>query len=147
MSKIYKGLVVAVLLVVACVFTMGCANQNQTTNTAETNTAVVEEEKAATAELVINDGSQEKNTKVTLSGEEMTALEVLQKGAEELGLEVKTKDYDFGTSVEGIGDNIGGTDGYYWLFYVNGAMAQVGVDVQKVEAGDKVEFKYEKSSL
>jgi len=146
MSKNYKGLVVAVLLVVACVFTVGCAKQDQTTNTVETN-IVAEEEKTVTAELVINDGSQEQNTKVTISGEEMTALEVLKKGAEELGLEVKTKKYDFGTSVEGIGANIGGTDGYYWLFYVNGAMAQVGVDAQKVKADDKVEFKYEKSSL
>ena len=147
MSRNYKGLAVVVLLVVACVFTVGCANQNQTTNTTETNAVVIEEEKAATVELVINDGSQEKSTKVAISGEEMTALEVLKSGAKALNLEVKTKDYDFGTSVEGIGDNIGGTDSYYWLFYVNGAMAQVGVDAQKVKAGDEVEFKYEKSSL
>ncbi|NQV12840.1 MAG: DUF4430 domain-containing protein [Parcubacteria group bacterium] len=145
----YKNLIVAVLLVAACAFTAGCTNQDQNTNTEATNSTTEEktvEEKAVTAELVINNGSEEKTTKVEVSGE-MTALEVLQKGAEELGVELQTKEYDYGTMVEGIGSDIGGTDGKYWMFYVNGEMPVVGVDAQKVVADDKVEFKYEASTF
>lgn len=140
----YKKLVIAVSLVVACVFTVGCTSNNQETNTT-TDTATVEE-KTNTAELVINNGTEEKTTEVEVSAD-MTALEVLQKGAEALGVELQTKEYDYGTMVEGIGSDIGGTDNKYWLFYVNDQTPAVGVDVQKIVAGDKLELKYEASTF
>ncbi|MBU1178422.1 DUF4430 domain-containing protein [Patescibacteria group bacterium] len=144
----YKRLIVTALLAVACVFTVGCTAQDQNTNTAtdSTTTEKVAEEKTTTAELVINNGSGEKTAQVEISSE-MTALDVLKKGTEELGIELKTQEYDYGTMVEGIGSDIGGTDGKYWMYYVNGQTPAVGVDTQKVVADDKIEFKYEASTF
>lgn len=78
-------------------------------------------------------------------GENMTALEMLQKlaAAYNLGLEVKT--YETGALVNGIGGIMGGQDNNYWIYYVNGQSGQVAVDKQLINPGDKLEFKFEKS--
>jgi len=146
MSKKFLSLTVAAFFMAASILMTGCFKQEQT-NSTSVNSASVNEEKAATAELIINDGSGNKQTTVVLDGEAMTALQILRQGAAKLDLELQTKEYEFGTAVEGIGGKIGGAEGKYWLYYINGQMANVGVDAQAVQAGDKLEFKYEKSDF
>lgn len=112
-------------------------NLNATTNTA------VEAVKVAKATVVINNGEADVyNNEVSFAGEK-TALFLLEKATNEATIELETKEYDFGISVEKIGDSAGGDDGKYWMFYVNGEMPSVGVDQQTVTDGDTVEFKFE----
>jgi hypothetical protein len=75
----------------------------------------------------------------------MTAFDLLEYGKLQLNLGVKIKSYDTGIFVEKIGDKIGGQDGKYWLYYVNGEMPQVAADKKILNSGDTVEFKFEKS--
>lgn len=78
----------------------------------------------------------------------MTAFDLLEKGVKDLNLDLKTKDYgEMGLLVEKIGDKTNGDDGKYWLYYINGKMAEKSVSKQEIKAGDVVEFKFEKSSF
>ena len=77
--------------------------------------------------------------------EGMTAFDLLNDRAEELSLETKT--YDIGIFIEAIGDKKNGEDGKYWLYYINGEMPMVSADNLEIKSGDKVEFKFEKSSF
>ena len=67
-----------------------------------------------------------------------TALELLKTEAT-----VLTKDSDYGPYVDSINGLVGGTDGKYWAFYVNGQMSPVGADAYKTKNGDKIEWKFE----
>lgn len=97
------------------------------------------------AVLVIDDGTQDlKNFNVKFSGEK-TAFELLKKQAEQSGIILKTKTYEQGLFIEAIGGKENGEGGKYWLYYVNGQMPQVSADKQKINSGDKIEFKFEKS--
>lgn len=100
-------------------------------------------EKEAT--LVIDYGGGEVETIRIDFEPEMTAFDVLEMGAGELGLELKTKTYDMGIFIEAIGKKENGQDNKYWLYYVDGEMPQVAADKKKIKAGDKVEFKFEAS--
>lgn len=76
----------------------------------------------------------------------MTALSLLQDAIEELKSKLRTKTYSgTGTLVESIGDKENGQNGKYWLYYVNGELPMVAADKMQIKAGDKVEFKFEKS--
>ncbi len=55
----------------------------------------------------------------------------------------QTKEYSFGTLVESIDNVKGGTDGKYWLFYVNGKQATVGAGDYKLQSGDSIEWRLE----
>lgn len=70
--------------------------------------------------------------------EGQTALALLKAEAD-----VVTKDSAYGPYVDTINGVVGGTDGKYWAFYVNGQMAQVGADAYVTKAGDKIEWKFE----
>lgn len=75
--------------------------------------------------------------------EGLTAYDVLKQAAYANGLALETKDYDFGMAVERIGSRRGGENNRYWLYYINGQPAQVAVNVQELQAGDEVEFRFE----
>lgn len=99
------------------------------------------------ATLTINNGLQGQNFSVEVQEGE-TAFSLLQKAVAMAGLEVKTKDYgSMGILVEQIGAQKNGQDGKYWLYYLNNEMATVAVNKQGVKAGDKVEFRFEKTSF
>lgn len=57
---------------------------------------------------------------------------------------VVTKDSAYGEYVDSINGKVGGTDGYYWSFYVDGQMASIGAGDYKTTGGEKVEWKFEK---
>lgn len=77
--------------------------------------------------------------------EKLTAFDLLKAKAEELGFALRTKTYDIGIFIEAIGKKENGQDGKYWMYYINGEMPMVSADKKELKAGDKVEFKFEKS--
>jgi hypothetical protein len=95
--------------------------------------------------MTINDGEKNILNISAESEEEKTVLDLLGKKTAELGLSLKTKNYDIGVFVEAIGNNENGQNGKYWLYYVNGEMPQISVDKKEIKPGDKIEFKFEKS--
>jgi competence protein ComGC len=68
----------------------------------------------------------------------ITALELL-----ELDNDVNVTYSKFGAFIRCI-NNICSNDNYYWLYYVNGNLAQVGAGEYVVKSGDRIEFKYGK---
>ena len=56
---------------------------------------------------------------------------------------VETKEASFGVYVESINGKVGGTDGKYWSYYVDGQMAQVGAGEYITKGGELVEWKFE----
>ena len=112
----------------------------------EENIAVIESAKKEVV-LAIDNGGGNLNTIAVEFKEGMTAFDLLKEGAEKLTLPLKTKNYDIGVFIEAIGDKKNGQDGKYWLYYVNGEAPMVAADKMEIKAGDKVEFKFEKSLL
>lgn len=78
--------------------------------------------------------------------EGMTAFDLLKNKTEEFNLVLKTKTYDTGIFIEAIGEKENGQDGNYWMYYVNDEMPPVSADKKEIKAGDKLEFKFEKSN-
>ena len=56
---------------------------------------------------------------------------------------VETKESAYGTLVDSINGVKNGTDGKYWLFYVDGQMASVGADAFVSEGGENIEWRFE----
>ncbi len=97
--------------------------------------------------LIINNGKEELQIFESEFSQGTTAFDLLKNKAEELGLILETKVYDFGILIEMIGDKKNGDEGKYWLYYINDEMPMVAADKQELNPGDKVEFKFEKSSF
>ena len=95
--------------------------------------------------LTIDGGEKAPQSAIIDFKEGMTAFGVLEDKARELGLTLKTSSFDIGIMVEAIGDKVNGQDGKYWLYYINGEMPMVAADKREIKAGDRVEFKFEKS--
>lgn len=76
-----------------------------------------------------------------------TAHDVLLESTNINKLGMVTKEYDFGKSIDGIGDDLAGTDNKYWLYYINNEMAMQSADNQEVVNGDRIEFKFEASTM
>ena len=68
-----------------------------------------------------------------------TSLAVLRRTHE-----VAVKEYSFGILVEGIDGIAGGTDGKYWIYYLNGTMATVGAGDYSAQPGDIISWRLEK---
>lgn len=137
-------LILGVSLVAAAGLTLGWLKFGQPLPQPEALTLV--EQKTV---LIIDDGqSGLKTFETVLSGEKkMTAFGLLEAGAEELGLPLKSTNYEFGVFLEAIGEVKNGQDGKYWMYYVNGVLPQVAADKTELSPGDKVEFKFETSTF
>lgn len=57
---------------------------------------------------------------------------------------VETKHFSFGDVANSIDQVVGGTDGKYWIFYVNGKMSEVGAGEYTVRSGDVITWKFQK---
>lgn len=76
---------------------------------------------------------------ITYQGQDgKTALEILKTKAT-----IETKQSSFGEYVDKINDIKGGTDNKYWIFYVNGKMAEIGAQDYITKATDVIEWKFE----
>lgn len=78
---------------------------------------------------------------VTIDTAADTPYEALKLVAHVKGLEVKEKNYDFGTFVESIRD-IANTPEKAWIYHVNGVGGMVASDKYKLKEGDSVEWRY-----
>jgi hypothetical protein len=144
-----KNIFVKILAVIIVIFAGWMIFSNpisQPVDEKETIDLLDQEKEAAEAVLVIDNGIQPRIFIMELK-QGMTALDLLKNKTEETGLVLKIKAYDIGILVEAIGDQENGQDGKYWLYYVNGEMPMVASDKNEIKAGDKVEFKFEKSTF
>lgn len=55
---------------------------------------------------------------------------------------VVTKTSDFGEYVDSIDGLVGGTDGKYWSFYVDGKLSDIGAGSYISNGGEKIEWKF-----
>ena len=69
-----------------------------------------------------------------------TILDILQKSTQ-----LETKQTSFGEMVESIDGIKNGTDGKYWIYYVNNQPATVGAGDFKAEADQKILWRLEKA--
>lgn len=140
----------AVVLLAAAVFTASFAkmtkdvggNFAQVVVTKDTRVLGAEAEALQPVLLVINTGTQTLLNSAVPIGVNDTVLSVVTRATAENGLTLKTQQYDFGTIVYQIGNSVGGTDGKYWLYAVNGTDANVGADQFKLEGGEVVTFRF-----
>lgn len=58
--------------------------------------------------------------------------------------DVKTQESEFGAFVDSINGTKGGTDGKYWLYFVNGESATTSADSYITKGGEKIEWKLTK---
>lgn len=70
----------------------------------------------------------------------ITSLEQLQDEADN----VVVKDSEYGAYVDSIEGHVGGTDGKYWSFYVDGVMSDVGADSYTQQGGEEILWKFQK---
>lgn len=118
------GVVVALSVVTGVVWSKKM-DDKPTKQTTTTQDQTASEE--TNSNLVAYDGVEGKN-----------ALELLK--AQE---DVVTKQSSFGEYVDSVNGVVGGTDGKYWAFYINGQLSQVGAADYQTKTGDKIEWKFE----
>lgn len=139
--KILIGIGVFLILVGGVIFIF----QNKTNVGEKFEESVIKEKPAGKATLIIDFGEEKIERFDREITEGMTVFDLLKEETEKSGLVLKTKSYDIGILIEAIGDKENGQDGKYWLYYINGEMPMVGADKKEIKAGDKLEFKFEKS--
>jgi len=143
MNKTNIFVLIIISLIIAAGFTIfdkiGLLNAPERTD-------MVEDNAEREVSLLIDDGDDPKSFRGEFR-EGMTAFDLLQDGGEGLNLTLKVKTYDMGVFVEMIGVKENGEDEKYWMYYINGELPMVAADKQELKPGDKVEFKFEKSSF
>lgn len=75
--------------------------------------------------------------------ETLTALDALQKIANENNFDLVTEETSFGKFIKRIGI-IEGDAEHFWAFLINNEMSNIGADSYTVKDGDQIEFKYTK---
>lgn len=100
-------------------------------------------EKNVRVSLVVSDKEYQ-----TLVGSGATVLEVMEniqnESSEDNIFDFKyTEHPGLGIFINEINDKGGGSSGY-WIYYVNGIEASVGVSNYKIKEGDIISWKYEK---
>ena len=143
MNKTNIFVLIIISLIIAAGFTI--FDKIGLLNTPE-RTDMVEDNAEREVSLLIDDGDDPKSFQGEFR-EGMTAFDLLQDGGEWLNLTLKVKTYDMGVFVEMIGVKENGEDEKYWMYYINGELPMVAADKQELKPGDKVEFKFEKSSF
>ncbi|MFC1687828.1 DUF4430 domain-containing protein [Patescibacteria group bacterium] len=91
--------------------------------------------------LVISGGENVRTMNFNVAGGE-TALDILTRASLRENFVIDSTRFDFGVMVDAI-DGVGGEENRFWLYYVNGNAATVGVDAYVAESGDIIEFRYE----
>ncbi len=98
--------------------------------------------KKINASLIINFGNESWNFNITLNNS-ATVYSLLMKGAEENNFTVSTTYYPqyqsyFINSIAGVKNG----NGKYWQYWINGKYGEVSANLQKLENGDVVEWKF-----
>ena len=105
------------------------------------------EQKNEQVSLVIDFGNGHREQIVLAFAPGITAFSLLTEGAKQKGLSVQTKTSSAGAYVDSIGGLAGGTDGKYWLYYLNGEQAPTAADKLELKTGDRVDWKFEQPSF
>lgn len=138
-----RALYFFLILILLTLLGAGCINANNTDNTGQVKEEKTVVEKAEiTVNLVIDNGDKKESYNVT-ANENDKVIDVLQTASVENNLSLEIKDSSYGPMVQGLLGKSGGEGGKYWLYYVNGASATVGVGEQNVKEGDLIEFRFE----
>ena len=133
--KHIKLIVVVLILLAAVVVTRVMRQQTAIPKEKQTETQQI-----PAITLVIDDGELIS----TFSGiPAVTAFEALTKTAREQNITLTTKQYDFGIFVEAI-DGKAMTDDRSWIYFVNNVSATVAADMQPLQSGDTVSWRYMK---
>jgi len=74
-----------------------------------------------------------------------TAFSLLERSAEQNGFSVDSTYYEQfdSTLVNSINNAVGGTDGKYWQYYVNGMLPDIGADKYIITNGDLLTWSFE----
>lgn len=144
MSRYIKLLLIAgALVIVAGGLWYGILRTNSLPMTAEnSSTSVPVAEEAEGKVYVTIDFGDGKVVDGELKLEEgESAFDALENLASENGIEVVTKDYDFGKFVEAVGGVESGAE-KAWIYFVNGESGDVSGDNYVLKQEDRVEWKY-----
>lgn len=135
---------ITLILVALTLVGAGCLDNKTETNT----TGEVKRETTVTevaeinVDLIIDTGDNKESYTVTAK-ENAKVIDILRYADDENNLSLEIEESSFGQFVQGLAGKTGGTDGKYWLYYVNGESATVGVAEQVIKDGDKIEFRFE----
>lgn len=97
-------------------------------------------------ETIIDFGNEEKITFSQDYKKDETAFSLLKTVLEENNLTLKSKQYDFGVFIEGIGNSLNTKD-KAWIFFVNEKSADNAADKIILQPGDLIEWKYIKPTF
>ena len=137
MRKILLSVVVLSLIFSGCSARFMKLEQQGTSNTIP---APVSIRTYSISQSVVTPIETTEDSKVDVKEGE-SALDVLKRTHT-----VELKHYDFGDVADSIDGTVGGKDGRYWIFYVNGKMSQVGAGEYKIQPDDKIIWKYQKEN-
>lgn len=96
-----------------------------------------------TSTLIVDFGDETKIELKQVVKSDATAYSSLVDALSSKGLDLKTKQYDFGVFVESI-SGYESSEKMSWIYFINGQSGQVAADKQPVKANDLVEWKYVK---
>lgn len=96
--------------------------------------------------VTLNVDTGEDIFKYQIQTDNSTAFGVLEKARERTDLTFQA-DYNekYQSHIINSINGVESTDTAYWIFYLNGEMASVGVDQQYIQDGDIINFKFEES--
>lgn len=127
------------LVAALAVFFVGCGGSSQPPTAAESTNASVSTNAQPTETKLVIDGAA--YTRQNVEGITVLALLEDVTTAEKIALDIK--EFSGGKFVNGIGDKNSDSGEGYWIYYVNGEPASVGVAEYTLHKGDQVEFKFE----
>lgn len=148
-----RNIILSALFIISLLLLGGCGSQtNLDQKPAEQDVAQnlstsPSEVSKKEATLSINFGQDQVKSFTLEFLPEKTVYNLLEELANQNKINLETKQYDLGILIEAIDGIKNGQDNKYWLYYVNGQMAPVGVTERKVSPDDKIEFRFEESSF
>jgi len=134
------GLVIVVLAIIGAGAVMALNNR-----TGRLVSPVAETNVKKQAVLVVDDGKGSPKTFNVEFNQGDSAFNVLKNALEKSNVVLETKNYDIGVLIESIGGIKNGENEKYWMYYINEKLANIAADKYKINLGDKIEFKFEKS--
>jgi hypothetical protein len=93
--------------------------------------------------IIVGDGWTIKDNVIAYQGD--TAYSILEQCSQKNGFSVDSTYYaQFdSTLINSINNAVGGTDGKYWQYYVNGQLPNIGADKCKLTNGDLLKWSFE----
>ncbi|MEK7113169.1 MAG: DUF4430 domain-containing protein [Patescibacteria group bacterium] len=139
MTKKLRLILLFLLLVIGFTLFSFLRNKSQTENLQSYPAEVPQSQ--TTLVIDYGDGKRESSSFVPRQGQ--TVFDALKEIAQQKGIVLDTKQYDFGIFVKAIGGYESSNE-KAWIYFVNGASGTVAADQHQIKAGDLIEWKYTK---